>query len=64
MQRLTELIPDITYDICVLTGDYRGTTFGPFDAALEGLARVTERGATVVKHFQLIILFVWDILAD
>jgi predicted MPP superfamily phosphohydrolase len=40
MQRLMELIPDITYDICVLTGDYRGTTFGPFDAALEGLARV------------------------
>ena len=40
MQRLTELIPDITYDMCVLTGDYRGATFGPFDAALEGLARI------------------------
>lgn len=40
MRRLTELIPGMTYDICVLTGDYRGTTFGPFDAALEGLARV------------------------
>jgi uncharacterized protein len=26
--------------VCVLTGDYRGKTFGPFDAALEGLARV------------------------
>ena len=30
----------LTYDVCVLTGDYRGKTFGPFDAALEGLARV------------------------
>jgi hypothetical protein len=25
--------------LCVLTGDYRGATFGPFDAVLEGLAR-------------------------
>ena len=40
MRRLTELISDMTYDMCVLTGDYRGKTFGPFDATLEGLARV------------------------
>jgi predicted MPP superfamily phosphohydrolase len=40
MRRLTELLPDVTYDVCVLTGDYRGPTFGPFDAALESLARV------------------------
>jgi len=40
MRRLTELISDMTYDVCVLTGDYRGKTFGPFDATLEGLARV------------------------
>jgi len=40
MRRLTELIPDITYDICVLTGDYRGKTFGSFAAALEGLALI------------------------
>ena len=40
MRRLTELLPDITYDVCVLTGDYRGPTFGPFDAALESLAQV------------------------
>jgi uncharacterized protein len=39
MRRLNEILPDLTYDICVLTGDYRGATFGPFDAALEGLAR-------------------------
>jgi predicted MPP superfamily phosphohydrolase len=40
MRRLTELLPDLTYDICVLTGDYRGQTAGPFVAALEGLAQV------------------------
>jgi uncharacterized protein len=40
MRRLTELLPDLTYDICVLTGDYRGATFGPFDVALDGLARI------------------------
>lgn len=40
MQRLIELLPGVRYDICVLTGDFRGKTFGPFDATLEGLARV------------------------
>jgi predicted MPP superfamily phosphohydrolase len=40
MDRLIELLPTVVYDACVLTGDYRGKTFGPFDAAVEGLARV------------------------
>jgi predicted MPP superfamily phosphohydrolase len=40
MRRLNEILPGMTYDMCVLTGDYRGATFGPFDAALEGLARI------------------------
>jgi predicted MPP superfamily phosphohydrolase len=43
MRRLAELLPDMSYDVCVLTGDYRGATFGPFDAALQGLARVRSR---------------------
>jgi uncharacterized protein len=43
MRRLTELLPDITDDVCVLTGDYRGATFGPFDAALAGLAQIRTR---------------------
>ena len=43
MARLIELLPDVAYDICVLTGDFRGRTFGPFDATLDGLARVRER---------------------
>jgi len=40
MQRLIELLPDVAYDACVLTGDYRGKTYGPFDAAVEGLRQV------------------------
>jgi|SRR5689334_3062107 len=40
MRRLIELVPTVAYDICVLTGDYRGKTFGPYQAAIEGLAQV------------------------
>ncbi len=40
MRRLIELLPGLGYDIVVLTGDFRGATVGPFDAVLEGLARV------------------------
>lgn len=40
MNRLIELLPGLAYDLCVLTGDYRGKTFGPFDRTLDGLARV------------------------
>jgi len=42
MRRLIELLPHIDYDICVLTGDYRGATFGSYNATLEGIARVRE----------------------
>jgi len=40
MRRLNELLPDLRYDLCVLTGDYRGKTFGPYDATIEGMARM------------------------
>ncbi len=40
MQCLEDLLPDLNYDVCVLTGDYRGATFGPFDAALAGMERL------------------------
>ncbi len=43
MQRIVELLPGLAHDICVLTGDYRGQTFGPFEPTLEGLARVVAR---------------------
>ena len=42
MKRLIELLPSVKYDICVLTGDYRGETYGPFEEALEHLARVRK----------------------
>jgi len=40
MRHIVKLLPELTYDICVLTGDFRAKTFGPFEAALAGLARV------------------------
>jgi predicted MPP superfamily phosphohydrolase len=40
MRGLVDLLDGMSYDLCVLTGDYRGKTFGPFDAALEGMAQV------------------------
>ncbi|RZN10784.1 metallophosphoesterase [Bradyrhizobium genosp. SA-3] len=40
MNRLIELVGSIQYDVCVLTGDYRGRTFGPFQPALDGVARL------------------------
>lgn len=40
MQRLIELVGDMRYDLCVLTGDYRGKNLGPFEATLNGVARV------------------------
>jgi uncharacterized protein len=43
MRRVIELVEGMRYDICALTGDFRGKTFGPFDASLEGVARVRSR---------------------
>jgi predicted MPP superfamily phosphohydrolase len=43
MKRLIELLDGLRYDICVLTGDFRGKTFGPFDVTLESVASVRSR---------------------
>ena len=40
MRQLAGLLPGLRCDLCVLTGDFRGRTYGPSDAALEGLARL------------------------
>jgi len=37
---LIERLRGIDYDACVLTGDYRAKTFGPLDAALDGMRRL------------------------
>ena len=40
MERLTAIVRTIDYDLCALTGDYRGQTFGPYEAALAGMSRI------------------------
>ena len=40
MERVVDLLREAPYDVCVLTGDYRGRTCGPYDATLAGMARV------------------------
>lgn len=35
---LARLVSQLNYDACVLTGDYRGATFGPFDRAMQEIA--------------------------
>ena len=40
MRRLAELVDKLKYDICVLSGDYRGKTFGPHEATVKGLADI------------------------
>lgn len=40
---LMEQVQGLNYDLCVLTGDFRARTFGPFGAALAGMEKL--RGA-------------------
>jgi uncharacterized protein len=40
MARLSIVLQEINYDLCVLTGDYRGETFGPHDATIAGMAPI------------------------
>ena len=42
MERLAELARGLEYDLCVMTGDYRGRTYGDCGPCLEGVARVRE----------------------
>jgi predicted MPP superfamily phosphohydrolase len=43
MQRVAGLVSGLQYDVCVLTGDFRGATFGPFEAALKGMEQLVAR---------------------
>jgi predicted MPP superfamily phosphohydrolase len=40
MEHLIKIVHGMSYDLCVLTGDYRAKTFGPFDEALRGVEKV------------------------
>jgi predicted MPP superfamily phosphohydrolase len=42
MQALPGAIRDLQYDICVLTGDFRGRTHGPFEEALDLMEAVVS----------------------
>ena len=42
MQQIESLVDRLHYDVCVLTGDYRGKTFGPIDATLKGMAHLRD----------------------
>jgi len=37
MAKVANIVDDLSYDICLLTGDYRAKTWGPYDAALKGI---------------------------
>jgi predicted MPP superfamily phosphohydrolase len=37
---LIAAVRQVEYDLCVLTGDFRAETFGPYEAALQGLLQV------------------------
>ena len=40
MARLTAIVKEMSYDLCVLTGDYRGQTFGSYQATLAGMSQI------------------------
>lgn len=39
-QTLIETVRDLDYDLCLLTGDFRARTYGPYEDALHGLERL------------------------
>jgi uncharacterized protein len=40
LDELVRCIEPLRYDLCVLTGDYRALTYGPYDTAIDGLERL------------------------
>jgi len=42
MERVAELALGLEYDLCVLTGDYRGRMYGDFKPCIQGVARLRE----------------------
>lgn len=43
MRRLEQILPGLSYDLCVLTGDYRGATFGQFDGSIARMRPVLAK---------------------
>lgn len=42
LQVLIEALHQVEYDVCVLTGDFRADTYGPYEAALEAMQQVRK----------------------
>lgn len=43
MERVFDIVKSLHADICVLTGDYRGKTYGPFEQAMKYVARMRSQ---------------------
>jgi predicted MPP superfamily phosphohydrolase len=43
MRHLVSIVGKLEYNICVLTGDYRGKTYGPFEKTLKGVSDLRAR---------------------
>jgi hypothetical protein len=43
MRHLHDIVGTLRFDVCVLTGDYRGQTYGPFETAMEGVEKLRTR---------------------
>ena len=42
MRRMIALLPGLQYDVCVLTGDFRGKTFGPITHVMEDVRQIRD----------------------
>jgi len=42
LEALIRRVEGLSYDLCVLTGDFRARTYGPIEATLAGMARLKE----------------------
>jgi uncharacterized protein len=40
VERIRSLVHSLHYDACVITGDFRGKTYGPFEATLQSMERL------------------------
>ncbi len=43
LRHLISFVGDLSYDICVLTGDYRGQTYGPYQRATDGVGELCAK---------------------
>lgn len=43
LKHLISFVGNLSYDICVLTGDYRGKTFGPYQRAIDGVGELRAK---------------------